>query len=192
MKDRSDNSHLHTKGRMQDSRRERSQAAQKSAFLYYFFSERSYAFKSPEQFSKANVVLQQTGRQFHWKVNPLLHIQIAASITKTVLSPYKLQFCGARCKATDSRGKCCESTSASFCLQSETLPQPHHWAHVCPEIPALLCKTKLSICTNLRLTAASYPQRLKTESPQGDGFFPRNAQEDPRPRARAEPNHATN
>lgn len=131
----------------------------------HLFSECSYGFKSPEQFSKANVILQQTGRQFYWKVNTSLHIQITGSITKTVLSPYKLQFCGARRKATDSRGKCCESTSASFCLQSETLPQPHHWAHVCWEIPALLCKTKLSICTNLRPTAASYPQKLKTESP---------------------------
>lgn len=151
-------------------------------FVFFFFTKHNYAFKPPGQFSKVNAILQQTGRQFYWKVNPSLHIQITGSITMTVLSQYKLQLCGAHCKATDSRSKCCESTSAGFCLQRETLPQPHHWAHVCREIPALLCKTKLRICTNLRPTVASNLQRLKTESPQGDRFFPRNkGSADPKP-----------
>lgn len=64
VKDHSDNLHLlKEESKTQGGKDPR--LSKKCFPSLYFFSERSYAFESPEQFSKVNVVLKQTGRQFY-------------------------------------------------------------------------------------------------------------------------------
>lgn len=178
--------------RMQGSRREGSQAVSNTLCFFmpfFFFPECSCVLKSAEQFSEVNVILWQTGWQLPWKVNPSLRIQITGSITKSVLAAQSCSSAVHAVKATDSISKCCESTSASFCLQRETLPQPHHWAHGCWD-PCFTLKNKAPFTYRPPADSSLSPHSTGGGVSTRRQFSRRNTQKDPW--ARAEPGSALN
>jgi len=65
MQDHADNPHLLKEESKTQEEKDPRLSKNRFSSLYFFFFLQSYTSESPQQFSKVNVVLQQTGRQVY-------------------------------------------------------------------------------------------------------------------------------